>query len=166
MIQRLRWMVAICCLVASQAWAATPKALTAQVERLAALLSDGFAVGYPGATQTQVLSRHGQETTTLAVFTVEGFGGGNNFRQYLAAFSSDEAADKPYYSLLDVIPIGAGGWRSIVGLQAKVTGRAKQGGVLFTMPIMENLSDDAVNFPSKKASIRLLLENGRLRELK
>lgn len=166
MIRRLRSIAVICCLTAAQAWAATPKALEAQVEHLATLLSDGFAVGYPEATQTQVLSRYGHETTTLAVFTLEGFGGGNNFRQYLAAFSSENETGKPYYSLLDVIPIGAGGWRSIVGLQAKMAGRTKQGGVLFTMPMMENLSDDAVNFPSKKASIRLLLENGRLRELK
>lgn len=102
----------------------------------------------------------------MAVFTLEGFGGGNNFRQYLAAFSSESGTGKPYYSLLDVIPIGARGWRSIVGMQAKVAGWTKQGGVLFTISMMENLSDDAINFPSKKASIRLLLENGRLRELK
>lgn len=150
----------------AQTPASTPKALSAQVERLAALLGDGYAVGYPAATMSQSLSLADKHAVVLAVFTVEGYKGGNNFRQFLAAFSPEQAEGKTHYSLLDVIPIGAGGWRSLDKLEAKITGQSKLGGSVLTLPALENISDDAVNFPSKKTHIRLLLEQGRFKEIK
>ncbi|MCB5184566.1 hypothetical protein LG201_05050 [Methylobacillus gramineus] len=145
----------------------TPKPLAVQIEHLVSLLSDGDAVGYPEATQFQVLKIRKNQEITLAVLTVEGFGGGNNFRQYLAAFSLETTnAGKAHYSLLDVIPIGAGGWRSIDKLHANMIGETKNGGVNFTMKALENLSDDAPNFPSKKVTLKLTLENARLKESK
>lgn len=150
----------------AQAQAPAPKALALQVERLVALLGDGYAVGQPAATMSQSLTLADKHPVVLAVFIVEAYQGGNNFRQYLAAFTPEHTDGKPYYSLMDVIPIGAGGWRSLDKLEAKVTGQSKFGGSLLSLPALENLSDDAVNFPSKKTHIHLLLEQGRFKEMK
>lgn len=56
-----------------------PKQLLQQVARLTDLLRDSHAVGFPEATMTQVLKPSPCGKIALAVFTVEGFGGGNNF---------------------------------------------------------------------------------------
>ncbi|MCB5187190.1 hypothetical protein LG200_04120 [Methylobacillus caricis] len=144
-----------------------PKPLAAQIDHLVSLLSDGDAVGYPEAIQFQALNTHPSQEVTLAVFTVEGFGGGNNFRQYLAAFSLEKTTTgQPHYSLIDVMPIGAGGWRSINSLHARLIGETKNGGSIFTIKALENISDDAPNFPSKKVILKFVLENSRLKELK
>lgn len=165
----LRLICATCLLACCSAQAqqtAIAKPLALQVERLMALLGDGYSTGYPAATMSQSLLLADQHPIVLAVFTVEAYKGGNNFRQFLAAFTPEQVEGKAYYSLLDVIPIGAGGWRSLDSLQAKVTGQSKMGGTLLTLPAMENLSDDAINFPSKKTQIRLVLEQGRFKEMK
>lgn len=169
-INPLLSLAALACLLAAipaQAQQSSiPKPLVTQIEKLVALLGDGYAVGYPAASMSQSLTLADQHPVVLAVFTVEGYKGGNNFRQFLAAFSPEQAEGKTHYSLVDVIPIGAGGWRSLDKLEAKVTGQSKFGGTVLALPALENISDDAVNFPSKKTQIRLLLEQGRFKEIK
>src|SRR5262249_55762945 len=66
------------------------KSLLVQVQRLTELLRDSHAVGYPKATMAQAIDLRGGRQLVLAVFTVEGFGGGNNHSQFLAAFDADE----------------------------------------------------------------------------
>ncbi|MCP1645303.1 hypothetical protein [Pseudomonas citronellolis] len=136
-----------------------PKSLEEQVGRLVELIRDSYATGYPEAAQVQTLKTGKDRQVTLAVFIIEGFGLGNNYSQYLAAFSSDANEEgKVHYSLLDVIKIGAGGWRSIEKLDAKLISNLANEQVLIDIPVMENTSGDATNFPSRAGVIHLSLE--------
>jgi hypothetical protein len=136
-----------------------------QVAKLSELLSDGYAVGYPEGSTTQVIKRKNGSEITLVVFTVEGFGGGNNHTQYLAAFEKNEDANnKPYYSFLDVIPIGGKGWRGVFKLNAKVT--EQKGGLNLAIDALQVGENDSPNFPSKKTIINVLYKDTKLVELK
>jgi len=137
--------------------------LMAQVDRLTQLLRDSSAVGYPEATMAQAVDLRADRQLVLAVFTVEGFGRGNNHSQYLAAFETDADKSPPYYTLLDVIRIAGKGWRGIDKLNAKVT-QSKGGDIAIAVDALEVGPEDAPNFPSKKTVIRVLLKNGRLAE--
>lgn len=135
-----------------------PKPLKEQVERLVMLLKDGFAVGYPEATEVQTLKTNWENQVTLAVFTVEGFDKGNNYRQYLAAFTPDATEEGgEHYTLLDVIHIGSGGWRAIEKLQATRVSGPTDRQILIDIPVMENITGDAVNFPSQPGVVHLSL---------
>ncbi|MGZ8239406.1 MAG: hypothetical protein ACXW00_11645 [Methylobacter sp.] len=59
----------------------TPKPLSAKIQNLVTVLSDGYAVGYPKATMIQTIKGGFNTDVTLAVFTIEGSGGGNNYSQ-------------------------------------------------------------------------------------
>ena len=112
------------CTLATAAPAASrvPKPLAAQVQRLVALLSDGNAVGYPGATRFQTIKRDVGGEIALVVFTVEGFGGGNNYSQYFAVFSPGTTGKgKQHFMLIDVMQIGRPGWRAVEKLNVKTT---------------------------------------------
>lgn len=144
-----------------------PKPLLAQVERLTELLRDSYAVGYPDATMVQLVKGREDEDLALVVFTVEGFGGGNNHTQYFAAFTSEtNDKGKQHFSLIDVMPIAGKGWRGVMNLNAKVTRNPKTGETLIAFDGLEVAGDDAPNFPSKKVTINLLLKGGRLVEQK
>lgn len=144
-----------------------PKPLLAQVQRLTELLRDSYAVWYPDATMVQfVKPREGQELT-LVVFTVEGFGGGNNHTQYFAVFSPEtDEKGRQHFSLIDVMPIAGKGWRGVRNLKAKVTWNQKSNEALIAIDALEVAGDDAPNFPSKKVTINLLLKGARLVEQK
>jgi hypothetical protein len=144
---------------------ATP--LDAQIKRLAGLLGDSYARAYPDSAMVQTLSLPQGRTLAVAVFTIESFGGGNNHRQYLARFEQDrnEAGPIDHFALLDVMLIGAKGWRAIPALKVESRVDAKTGKVLLAIPAMANTENDALNFPSRKTTIRLELDR-ELRELK
>lgn len=109
----------------------------------------------------------GREELALAVFTVEGFGGGNYHTQYFAAFSIEpDGKGAQHFSLLDVVPIAGKGWRGVMDLNAKVSRGAKGGRTLISLDALEVSGDDAPNFPSKKATINIVLDGGRLAEQK
>ena len=110
--------------------------------------------------------REGEELV-FVVFTVEGFGGGNNHTQYFAAFTpeTDEKGNQ-HFSLIDVIPIAGKGWRGVMTLNAKVTRNPKSNETLIAFDGLEVAGDDAPNFPGKKVTINLLLKGGRLVEQK
>jgi hypothetical protein len=136
-----------------------PEALEEQIGHLVALIKDSYATGYPEATLTQTLDTGEESQVTLAVFTVEGFGMGNNYSQYLAAFSPETNEEGVlHYSLLDVIRIGGDSWRVIDKLEAKLVSDPAGEQTLIDIPVMENTYDDAPNFPSKAAVIHLSLE--------
>ncbi|MGZ8238233.1 MAG: hypothetical protein ACXW00_07485 [Methylobacter sp.] len=101
--------------------------LSAKIQNLVTVLSDGYAVGYPKATMIQTIKGGSNIDITLAVFTIEGFGGGNNYSQYLAAFSPETMEDgKQPFRLIDVMRIGGGAWRAIQKLNAKSTPELKK----------------------------------------
>jgi hypothetical protein len=140
------------------------KPLTAQIERLNELLRDSHAVGYPAATMAQAIDLRAERQIVLAVFTVEGFGGGNNHSQFLAAFETDGDTKPPHYSLIDVIHIAGKGWRGIEKLNARVVQQPKGGNINIEIDALEVGPEDPPNFPSKKSIISVLLSEGRLVE--
>lgn len=168
-----RILVLLFCLISTGLAAAAPvsikapKPLLAQVQRLSELLRDSYAVWYPDATMVQLVKVREGEALALVVFTVEGFGGGNNHTQYFAAFTPEtDEKGKQHFSLVDVIPIAGKGWRGIMNLKAKVTRNLKSNETLIAFDGLEVVGDDAPNFPSKKVTISLLLKDGRLTEHK
>ena len=171
MIHRLLFLV-LCVVTGSLVSAApasikAPKPLLAQVQRLTELLRDSYAVGYPDATMVQLVRGREGEELALVVFTVEGFGGGNNHTQYLAAFTPEtDEKGKQHFSLIDVMPVAGKGWRGVMNLNAKVTRNPKAGETLIVLDGLDVAGDDAPNFPSKKVTINLLLKGGRLVEQK
>jgi len=140
----------------------TPKQLEVQIQNLVSLFSDGYAVGYSNATLFQNFKLASNQEITLTVFSIEGFGGGNNWSQYLAVFSRDSMENgSTYYSLIDVIRVGGSAWRSIPELKAKVATKLKGDETSIVIDTLENVGGDAPNFPSKKAKLKLILKNGR-----
>ncbi|SDA46781.1 hypothetical protein SAMN03159443_00729 [Pseudomonas sp. NFACC15-1] len=141
---------------------AVPKALEVQIGHLVALIKDSYATGYPEATLVQTLDTGEDSQVTLAVFTIEGFGMGNNYSQYLAAFTPEENEEGvPHYSLLDVMRIGGDSWRAIDKLDARLVSDPTGEQTLIDIPVMENTDDDAPNFPSRAAVIHLSLEGAQ-----
>jgi hypothetical protein len=148
-----------------------PKALEEQVGRLVELLRDSYATGYPEATMTQTLDTGEESQVTLAVFTVEGFGMGNNYAQFLAAFTPEANEEGvPHYSLIDVVRIGGDSWRSIEKLDARLVSDPAGDKTLIDIPVMENTDDDSPNFPTRPGVIHLSVDDAsqatRLLELK
>lgn len=168
-----RLFVLVLCVVTSVLASAAPtsikapKPLLAQVQRLTELLRDSYAVWYPDATVAQFVKVREDEELALVVFTVEGFGGGNNHTQYFAVFTPEiDEKGKQHFSLIDVMPIAGKGWRGVMNLNAKVTRNPKGSETLIAFAGLEVAGGDAPNFPSKKVTINLLLKGGRLVEQK
>ncbi|MGX9217894.1 hypothetical protein ACWV27_05755 [Massilia varians] len=144
-----------------------PKPLLAQVARLVELLRDNYATGYPEATMVQMVSPSQDRKLALAVFTIEAYGGGNNHQQFFAVFEHelDKAGHGEHYTLVEVMSIGAKGWRAIMELKAKVVTGTDSQEVQFLIPAREVGPGDALNFPSRESTIKLVL-NKRLTEIK
>ena len=139
-----------------------PKPLEEQVGHLIALLKDSYATGRAELAEVQTLKIGSDSQVTLALFNIEAFGMGNNYRQYLAAFSSSvKEKNEVYYSLLDVIQIGGDGWRAIERLNATLVSDPKGKQVLIDIPVMVNTPGDSVNTPSKAEVIHLSLGEAR-----
>jgi len=171
---KLRLLTAALFFICTLAQAAEPKpipqALEAQIGHLVALLKDSYATGYPDAALVQTLDTGEDSQVTLAVFTIEGFGMGNNYSQYLAAFTPEENEEGvPHYSLLDVMRIGGDSWRAIDKMDARLVSDPSGEQTLIDIAAMENTDDDAPNFPSRAAVIHLSLAGSqslRLVEIK
>ena len=113
-------IVAIAAIASSPVLADAPaeKFIDAEIDRLVALYSDGIAVGYPEYRHVKFAAgREPDGVAAVALFSVEGFHGGNLHEEYLAVFAPVEAADvdgkqtNPY-RLLAVQKIGGRGWRT------------------------------------------------------
>jgi hypothetical protein len=142
-----------------------PKALMAQVQRLAELLRDAHATYYADFTLAQRVRPRGGDELALVVFSIEGFGGGNGHTQYLAAFTPNRREQgEEHFTLIDVIPIGGKGWRAIPALEAKVTRAARGGETRIVFGALAVGEGDAPNFPSRPATVTVVLKNGRLAE--
>lgn len=159
-------------LVAAPAPTQVPEPLLKQVQRLSELLRDRYARFYsdPDGTMVQIVKIREGDMLALVVFSIGGFGGGNNHTQYFAVFSPDTdengTQDFSHFSLVDVLPIAGKGWRSIERLNAKITRNSRNGDILLELDGLEGTEDDAQNFPSRKIKIHVLLKDGRLFEKK
>ncbi|HEY8157208.1 MAG TPA: hypothetical protein VIF10_00765 [Methylobacter sp.] len=154
-------------LISPTTFAATsiPKPLAEKIQNLVTVLSAGYAVGYPKATMIQTIKGGGNTDVTLAVFTIEGFDGGNNYSQYLVAFSPETMEDgKQPFRLIDVMRIGGGAWRVIQKLNAKSSPELKSDEATIAIEALENTDYYSPNFASKKSTITLVLKNGRFYE--
>lgn len=139
----------------------------AQVKLLTELLRDDHAVGYPEATKIQTVHFKQGDSLVLAVFTIEGFGGGNNHTQYLAAFEvyANKNPTAPHLKLIDVIPVAGKAWRAVHELQAKVSRKPQDGLTTIKLDAMENTEGDSTNAPSKPATLHFLIKQGQLFEI-
>ncbi|RZA32539.1 MAG: hypothetical protein EOP92_25500 [Lysobacteraceae bacterium] len=149
------------------AHAVEPALLDAQLKRLAALLGDSYATAYPERAQVQTFSRPAGQNLSLALFTIEAYGGGNNHRQYLAVFEEDvdETGRRGHFMLRGVTQVGAKGWRAVPVMQAEARFDEASGTAHFVVPALVNAPGDAANFPSKKVDIRLVLDRSGLSEV-
>lgn len=169
-MRSFRSIAALACVTFAAAAGATAdpplvrKALLAQVERLTRLLSDAHASGNPAAAKIQVLTPRDGQQWVLSLFVVEGQGGGNSFTQFLAVFETDTTGKVPYYTLVDVIPVGGKGWRLIEKLDARATPSADGAEVALSFAAMAVTENDAPNFPKRKTAVHLVLKDGRLIE--
>lgn len=167
-IKLITFVLLLACLISAYSYAKSqiPKDLEAKVNALISVMSDGVATGYPKSISIQTLSGKSNEEITLVLFTIEGFGGGNNWSQYLAAFDSEYMLDdqKFNYALNDVIRVGGKGWRSIPKLKAKFLPHKSKETLLFSIDSLANTEDDGPNFPSKKSTIVLEFKNHRFYE--
>ena len=155
-------------MIAAPTTTQAPKALTDQVQRLTELLKDSYAVGSPDSIMVQMVKQGAGDNLALVIFSIEGFGGGNNHTQYRAAFNvdTDDAGKRQHFTLIDVIPIAGKGWRGMQALNDKVSVNSTRGEKTISLQALEVTATDAPNFPSKKVTINILLDDGRLRKLK
>jgi len=143
-----------------------PKQLGEQVERLVMLLSDGYAVGYPKATMYRPLGLKTGGEVVLVIFTVEGWGGGNSFTQFLAVFSKGtDDKEKEYFTFIDAMPVGSGGWRQVEQLDVNTLPSKTKGESLFSIKVKVNAEQDPPNFPSKRSIAVISLKEGKLKEV-
>lgn len=143
--------------------------INAKVTQLTLLLKDSYAEEYLSAREIQMLKNGiGNATVAATVFTIEGFGKGNNYFQYLAVFV-DLGEDSPEFSLLDFMMVGGKGIRSIEFNQIKI--KKTKNGLLIEIPAMEYGPDDAFCCPSIEAVAQFKINTvplvgSRLEEIK
>jgi hypothetical protein len=103
----------------SVALAATPSQILIQndIKRLAAMFGDEFSTNYPAYTHIEFGKIFGgNQEDAVAIFSIEGFDGGNDDHQYLAFFKSTDTdptlgrQPRPF-RLVSVSQIGGRGWR-------------------------------------------------------
>jgi hypothetical protein len=151
-----------------------PPALESQLSRLTELLKDADASAYRAATMIQRVRISNEHEIVLAVFSVEGFEGGNNFTQYLAAFAPMRMKNgEQGYTLIDVLPIGASGWRFVRALDAQLISTAPGSREQWayrpleldadlSLDALERRPDDSINNPTRPVKLLLAIRNGRL----
>ncbi|MDP1758990.1 MAG: hypothetical protein Q8K77_04255 [Thermodesulfovibrionales bacterium] len=141
--------------------------VNAKVTQLAALLRDSYAKEYLDFRGIQIFRNEREELlVAAAVFTIEGFAGGNNYTQFLAVFANLEGLEKRL-SLIDFMAVGGKGGRSIEFKKIKINITEK--GILITVPTLEYGPDDAMCCPSVKSNATFLVEvyrGKRLEEIK
>ena len=139
---------------------AVPPALMAQTERLGELLRDPWASVPPKSVRAQLVPEY---NLALVVFSVTGWGGGNNFTDHLAVFHTVPADNGQIrYMLADTLEIGGKGLRSVDTLHASVQTGKDSDSLLIYVPAKANQPGDASNFPSKPVTLTFRLQNQRL----
>ena len=145
--------------------------INAKVTQLASLLRDSYAQEYPEFRGIQILKNDNEDLiVATAVFTIEGFAGGNNYTQFLAVFSklSGESEGHPKrLSLVDFMAVGGKGERIIEFKQIKINKMKNE--ILITVPTLEYGPNDAMCCPSIKSKAQFTIEpyeGNRLKEIK
>ena len=144
--------------------------INAKVTQLAAIMGDSFSQEYQRYRGIQILRNDKEDLlAAVAVFTIEGFAGGNNYTQFMAAFASlsIEAEGHPKrMSLLDVMAIGGKGLRGVEFKNIRM--RQSKQDVIITVPTAEYGPKDAMCCPSIKSEAQFIFRpypGGRLNEI-
>lgn len=134
------------------------------------LLRDGYAQEYEEARGIHLFRTPEGSSIAVLVFTIEGFGRGNNYTQYMAVFATlgEESKDQPHrpLSLLDVAAIGGKGWRSVDSKNVRID--SQEQAIAINLNTQEYVPDDPACCPSKKSKTVYLIRphvRGRLKEL-
>ena len=146
--------------------AVQPAPLDTQVERLVGLLGDSHAEADPKSALVQTIGLPQGRTLKLVAVTLSHYGGGTNHRQYLALFEQerDEKGLRGHHTLLDVMQVGAKGWRMVRELKAEARVDGQTGKVHLRLPVLVNAPSEALHAPIRKATIQLEFDR-ELREL-
>lgn len=134
-----------------------PPQLKAQADSLSSLLRDSYAKEH--GRKYYVLPQSSGATVAAVLYGFEGYGLGNNWSQYLAVFSvlsgAEPGESKPdYFSLLDVVKIGAKGWRAADLGRVEMVHTKKPYETTIAIPVKEVMPGDPPNFPSKQSQIQ------------
>lgn len=130
-----------------------PAQLKAQADSLAGLVKDSYAREYGRKYYLPA----GGAKAAVVLFGFEGFAQGNNWAQYMAVFSVLSSAgpgQQDYYSLLDVVRIGAPAWRSADVANVGIFVEAKSNEATIRIPTKESVRGDSPNFPSRQSEVR------------
>lgn len=159
-------LLACAACLAVPAHAVQPAPLDIQVERLVGLLGDSHAEADPKSALVQTIGLPQGRTLKLVAVTISHYGGGTNHRQYLALFEQerDDGGLREHHTLLDVMQVGAKGWRMVRELKAEARVDGQTGKVHLRLPVLVNAPSDALHAPSRKATIQLEFDR-ELREL-
>ena len=144
--------------------------INAKVTQIAAMMGDSFSQEYKTYRGIQTLRNDKEDLlAAVAVFTIEGLAGGNNYTQFMAAFASlsIEAEGHPRrMSLLDVMAIGGKGLRGVEFKKIRMV-QSKQD-IIVTVPTEEYGPNDAMCCPSIKSEAQFIFQpypGGRLKEI-
>ncbi|TAL22475.1 MAG: hypothetical protein EPN94_11090 [Nitrospirae bacterium] len=144
--------------------------INAKVTQLAAMMGDSYSHEYPDYRGIQILRNKKEDTiVAVAVFTIEGLGGGNNYTQYMAVFSALSEASEGHpkrMSLLDVMAVGGKGVRGIEFKNIRI--EQLKGDIIITVPTAEYGPQDAMCCPSIKSEAQFIIHpyvGGRLKKI-
>ena len=141
----------------------------AKVTELAAMMGDSHSVSSPEYRGIRIATDREGGAVAVAIFTIEGFGGGNNYIQYMAVFASldaEAAGRPPRMSLLDVMAVGGKGIRAVESGNIKI--RRSKNDVVVTVPTKNYAPSDAMCCPSIKSEAQFTIQpyaGGRLKEI-
>jgi len=134
------------------------------------LLRDGYATEYEEARGIHVFRNRDGSTVAVTIFTIEGFGRGNNHTQFMAVFATlgeelEDRRPRPL-SLLDVAAVGGKGWRGVDPKNVTINGQGND--IWINLFTQEYAPEDALCCPSKKSKAIYVIRpyvRGRLKQL-
>lgn len=146
------------------------KEISDKIATLVKLLSDGYAEEYKEARGIHIFHAPMGSTIAVAVFTIEGFGAGNNHTQFMAVFATqgEELKERSprMPSLLDVAAVGGKGRRSVDFKDISMDNRGQD--VAINLDTQEYAPDDPMCCPSRKSKTVYVIRpqvGGRLKEI-
>jgi len=144
--------------------------INTRVTQLAAMMGDSYSQEYPDYRGIQILRNDKEDRlVAVAVFTIEGLGGGNNYTQFLAVFaamSGDTEGHPKRMSLLDVMAVGGKGLRGIEFKNIRM--KQSKRNITITVSTAEYDPNDAMCCPSIKSEAQFIIYpyvGGRLKEI-
>ncbi|CAN5122184.1 hypothetical protein BH11PSE11_BH11PSE11_24130 [soil metagenome] len=169
LMHRLRWILAALVFTALPSLAAPqnkprlPPELDQTVKSLIVLMSDNHVSAYDVRLLRSASAESDPEEFTLVSFTLESFGGGNEYSQYVAAFERIEPEKAPArrlrYRLVAVTQVGAKAWRAVDFDRVTYA----DGRIVFN--IREYRANEAFCCPSKPGKATYLVDRFSLKEV-